>query len=76
MTTKIKPQVLKKMGNRANKRLRTRIAMVLGVTDGSVRRWIDENSDNLTKAASLDIIRDELKLTDEQILDHPKNQGK
>lgn len=38
----------------------------------TIERWLIENDDNLTKAAILQTIKQELKLTDKQILEHTK----
>lgn len=48
--------------------IRMRIAVALGVTDQAVIKYIKRNSDNLTKAAALQIIRDETGLKDSEIL--------
>lgn len=45
-----------------------KLATALDVTDKTVYRYIKENSDELTKAAALNVIRTETGLTDEQIL--------
>lgn len=39
------------------------------LSDLTIRRYIKGNSDNLTKAAALNVIRQELNLKDEEILE-------
>lgn len=56
---------LKKINNVST---RLKIATALGVSEQTVIRYISENHENLTKAAALKVIRDETKLTDNQIL--------
>jgi deoxyribose-phosphate aldolase len=46
-----------------------RLAEVLDVTDKTVYRYISDNSDELTKAAVLKLIRERTGLTDAQILE-------
>jgi hypothetical protein len=46
-----------------------RLADVLGVTDKTIYKYISDNSDELTKAAVLRVIREETGLTDDQILE-------
>lgn len=46
-----------------------KIALVLGITDQQIARYIKNNSDNLTKAAALKVIREETGLKDDQILE-------
>ena len=48
--------------------IRTKLALALGVTDQSIQRYIKDNSDDLTKAAALEVIRKETGLSDSQIL--------
>jgi hypothetical protein len=55
-----------------NQATRMKIALSLGCSDISVRRYIETNSDNLTKAASLKVIREETGLTDSEILEEEK----
>jgi predicted transcriptional regulator len=52
--------------------IRMKIALALGVSDQTVTRYIKENNDELTKAASLQVIREETGLTDKQILQKEK----
>ena len=40
----------------------------LGVHKATISRYLAENSDDLTKAAALKVIREYFNLTDEQIL--------
>jgi hypothetical protein len=48
--------------------IRRKLTVALDVTDQTVVRYIKDNSDDLTKAAALKVIRQETGLTDEQIL--------
>ena len=41
----------------------------LGCTEFTISRYIQKNSDNLTKAAAMQIIRDVTGMADEEILD-------
>lgn len=52
-----------------NKRTRARLALALDKSDQTIIRYIDDNDDNLTKAAALEIIRQDTKMTDEAILE-------
>lgn len=60
---------------RTNKRLRARLALALDKSDFSVQRWIKENSEMLTMAASLKVIREETGLNDEEILEETESEG-
>lgn len=46
-----------------------KIAAAANVSDSTVYTWIQNNSDNLTKAGVTEVIRQETGLTDEQILE-------
>lgn len=46
-----------------------RIASAVGVQPSTVYRWIQNNDDSLTKAAILQVIRDETGLSDSQLLE-------
>lgn len=50
-------------------RPRTRLALVLDCTEQTIRAYIKDNSDNLTKAAALVVIREETGLKDQEILE-------
>lgn len=54
---------------RGSKGIVPKLSKALGVSDPTVYAYIAENSDNLTKAAALKVIREETGLTDEQILE-------
>lgn len=62
----VKKRILKKLDT---PRIRTRLALALDVTDQTIMRYLDSNSDNLTKAAALKVIREELNLSDTEILE-------
>lgn len=49
-----------------------RIAAKRGVTIRTVNRWIRENDDTLTKAETLQMIREEFGLDNSQILEEEK----
>lgn len=67
---RIKTKVLEKIDG--NKSIVSRLCLELNKAYPTIRKWINENDDNLTKAAALQIIREELNLTDDQILDRQK----
>lgn len=50
-------------------RIRIRLALALDCTDQTIIRYIKDNDDNLTKAAALQVLREELKLEDSKLLD-------
>lgn len=52
------------------------IAIALDCSEMSVRRYIDSNDDNLTKAAALQVIREETGLTDQEILEEQAEPAK
>lgn len=49
--------------------IKEKIAEATKVTPSTVYRWILSNDENLTKASALKVIREELNLTDAQILE-------
>lgn len=49
-----------------------KLAGALDVHHSTIYSYIQENSDNLTKAAALKIIREETGLTDDQLLELSK----
>ena len=53
----------------SDKRIRRKLADALDVTDQSIMNYIRRESDELTKAAALKVIREELKMTDDQLLE-------
>lgn len=46
-----------------------KLAEAIDVSEPTIYRYINDNDDNLTKAAALAIIREEIGLSDEQILE-------
>ncbi|MCS3801056.1 hypothetical protein [Niastella sp. OAS944] len=52
-----------------NPPIRRRLMDVLGCTEFTIARYIQKNSDNLTKAASLQVIREHTGLPDNEILE-------
>jgi hypothetical protein len=55
-----------------------KLAEAIGASDPSIYRYINDNDDNLTKAAALKVIREETGLSDGEILeeDEPVAAGK
>ncbi|MCS3802171.1 hypothetical protein [Niastella sp. OAS944] len=49
--------------------IRRRLMDALGCTEFTIARYIQKNSDNLTKAAAMQIIREVTGLSDIEILD-------
>lgn len=52
-----------------NTRLKTRLALAMDVSVYTIDRWLKDNSDDLTKAASLQVIKEETGLDDSEILE-------
>ena len=50
------------------KQTRLKLCLALNCIDRTMWNYINSNSDNLTKAAALQVIREETGLTDEEIL--------
>jgi DNA-binding Xre family transcriptional regulator len=57
------------MAIKGNSDLRKNIREALGVSNSTMTRLLQENDDDLTKAAALEIIREELKMEDSEILE-------
>ncbi|MBK7885529.1 MAG: hypothetical protein IPJ81_18320 [Chitinophagaceae bacterium] len=51
-----------------NKKTRLKLAIAMDLTEGSVIRLIKKNSENLTKAAAMEVIKEETGLSEEEIL--------
>lgn len=49
--------------------IRLRLALELGVSENTIRNYINDKSDNLTKAAALNVIKEFTGLTDSEILE-------
>lgn len=64
---KIRKLVL--MAIRGNTELRRRIKEALDISEPTFNRYITENSDELTKAAVLKVIREGLEISDSEILE-------
>lgn len=60
------------MAIKGNKDLRRRIKDALGISEPTLYRLLNENDDDLTKAAALKVIREDLDLTDAEILEEEK----
>lgn len=52
-----------------NPTTRRRLMDVLGCTEFTIARYIQKNSDNLTKAAAMQVIRETTGLADSEILE-------
>ncbi len=63
---KLKEEILIRI--KGSSLLRKELRAALGVSNPTFCRYVNENSDDLTKAASLKVIREYFNLTDEQIL--------
>ena len=63
---KLSQKALKAINNPATRR---RLMDVLGCTEFTIARYIQKNSDNLTKAAAMQVIREVSGLTDAEILE-------
>lgn len=48
--------------------IRMKIGLALNKSESAVRRYIKDNDDNLTKAASLEVIKSETGLAESEIL--------
>lgn len=57
------------MAIRGSKGIIPELARVLDVTDKTIYRYLSENSDDLTKAAALKVIKENTGLEDSQILE-------
>jgi hypothetical protein len=49
---------------------RRRLMDVLGCTEFTIARYIQKNSDNLTKASAMQVIREVTGLSDKEILEY------
>jgi hypothetical protein len=67
---KLSQKVLQAINNPATRR---RLMDVLDCTEFTIARYIQKNSDNLTKAAAMQVIREVTGLTDSDILDKEVN---
>jgi hypothetical protein len=54
---------------RGNKDLRKSIKKTLDISEPTLYRLLTENGDDLTKAAVLKLIRDEFRVSDDEILE-------
>lgn len=50
------------------------LAAALDVSEATVRRYVSDNDDNLTKAAALKVIREQTGLTDAEILEETASE--
>jgi hypothetical protein len=64
---KLKKEILKIINTPTRRRL---LMDALKVTEFSIARYIQKNSDNLTKAASMRVIREITGLPDSELLDN------
>ena len=58
---------------RGSRGINKQLAEALGVSVSTVNRYMVDNDDNLTKAAALEIIKQEIGLTEDQILERELN---
>lgn len=63
---KLTQKALKAINNPVTRR---RLMDVLGCTEFTIARYIQKNSDNLTKAAAMQVIREVTGLPDDDILE-------
>jgi hypothetical protein len=66
---KLSQKALKAINNPVTRR---RLMDELGCTEFTIARYIQKNSDNLTKAAAMQVIREITKMPDEEILEQSK----
>lgn len=64
---RIKKEVLKKIADHPG--IRGRLCATLNKSYPTIQRWVEDNDEGLTMAAAVKIIREELGLTDSQILE-------
>lgn len=57
------------MAIRGNTELRRRLKDVLDISEPTLLRMLNDNRDDLTKAAALKVIREETGLSDQEILE-------
>lgn len=57
------------MAIKGNKDIRRKLKEALDISEPTMYRLLNENNDDLTKAAALSVIRRELNLTDAEILE-------
>ena len=67
---KLSQKALKAINNPATRR---RLMDVLDCTEFTIARYIQKNSDNLTKAAAMQVIREVTGLSDSDILETQRN---
>ena len=68
---KLNQKALKAINNPATRR---RLMDVLGCTEFTIARYIQKNSDNLTKAAAMQVIREVTDFSDSEILEESPKQ--
>jgi transcriptional regulator with XRE-family HTH domain len=54
---------------RGSRKIKTDLMAALDISQPTLSRFLNDNDENLTKAAALKVIREELGLTDDEILD-------
>lgn len=60
---------------KSDTRIKTLLALELNKSVYTITRWIEDNDDNLTKAAALKVIRKETGLKDREILEAEVEQN-
>jgi hypothetical protein len=68
---KLSQKALKAINNPATRR---RLMDVLDCTEFTIARYIQKNSDNLTKAAAMQVIREVTGLSDHEILEQENHK--
>lgn len=67
---RIKKEVIEKI--KGDKEIVARLCGSLNKSYPTIHRWLDENHELLTTASALKVLREELGLTDAQILEESK----
>lgn len=68
---RIKKEVLKQISDNAG--IRGRICAATGKSYPTIQRWVEDNDEGLTLASALEVIREELGLTNDEILEREKS---
>lgn len=63
------------MAIKGNTELRRKLKEVLDISEPTLYRLLNENDDDLTKAAALKVIREDLNLSDSEILEDDSTVG-
>lgn len=71
---KLSQVALERIRDRKNKKVKIYLALALDKSVQSIYRYIEDNSDDLTKAAALAVIRKETGLSDQEILEEENEE--